>query len=607
MGQPLHVLIVEDNTDDALLQAEALRVGGYDPAYQRVDTAADMRAALAEGQWDLILADYALPHFSGPAALEVLRESGQDVPFIVVSATVTDQQAIDMMRAGASDFVLKTNMTRFLPAVQRELRDAIDRRERRHAQEALREERQRLEFVLEHSPDSIFIQDTDLRYIWVSTPAYPLTKEEYLGHTDFDILSPEDAQRLTEIKRRVIAEGDGITLELTVTLKGQRRTFEATFEPWRNGYNQVIGIAGYKRDITERKQAEETLERERAFLSSAIELLPFPIIFNTPTGTVIRANQASYRFFGDADPADWWDRTMLTADTHTPIPRERWPMVRSAHGEVISGFEGIIIMPGSQEVPIIGHSAPVYVYGQLVATVVAFMDISALKVVDRAKDEFLAVLSHELKTPLTSIIGWVQQALAMPAIIPEALRVIERNAQRQRQVLENLLDVSHIVTRTLEITPVDADLWQLAVDSVEEVTSAARERQLELNLEPPGEALPVKVDRERLQQAVENLLSNAIKFTDPGGTVTLAAHRADRVAVLTVSDTGKGIPPEALIHLFKPFQQIERSELTGGLGLGLAFVRGVIELHGGRVYAESAGHGKGSAFTIELPLREGAG
>ncbi|MHB9022983.1 MAG: sensor histidine kinase [Armatimonadota bacterium] len=600
------MLIVEDNIDDAVLQVEALREGGYDPTYQRVETAEGMRTALSDGKWDLILADYAMPHFSGPATLQVLRDSGLDIPFIVVSGTVTDQQAIDMMRAGANDFVIKTNMARFLPAIQRELRDAETRRERRLAQEALREERQRLDFVLTHSPDSIYIQDTDLRYIWSSKPTFPLTNDDLLGHTDFDILLSEDAQRVSEIKGRVMAEGEGTTVELTLMLKDQQRTFEATFEPWRNGNNRVIGLAGYARDITERKRAEEILERERAFLSSAIELLPFPIIFNMPTGEVIRANQASYRFFGDIDPAHWWNQTLLGADTHTPVPRDLWPMMRSARGEVVSSVEGVIVMPDSKEVPVLGHAAPVYVAGQLVATVVAFIDITDLKAVDQAKDEFLAILSHELKTPLTSIIGWSQQALVMPEIIPEALRVIERNAKRQQQVLENLLDVSRIVTGTLEITPVEADLWQIASASAAEMATAADEYHLNLVLKPPDGALPVLVDVERLLKVVNHLLSNAIKFSDSGGTVTMAAHRADRFAVLTVSDTGKGISSEDIDHLFKPFLQIERSELTGGLGLGLAFVRGVIELHGGRVHAVSAGRGHGSTFTIELPLREGS-
>jgi len=137
MAVPLRVLLVEDSEDDALLMMEELRAGGFEPAWERVETAKAMRAALARQPWDVVLADYALPGFSGPGALQVLRESGLDLPFIIVSGTIGEERTAEMMRAGAQDVVLKDRLARLAPAITRELQEAQVRQEREHAQQQL--------------------------------------------------------------------------------------------------------------------------------------------------------------------------------------------------------------------------------------------------------------------------------------------------------------------------------------------------------------------------------------------------------------------------------------------------------------------------------------
>lgn len=604
MAVPLRVLIVEDLEDDAILLIEGLRMGGFDPSYLRVDSAEGMRLALARQSWDFVLADFALPHFSGPAALAVLREGGYDTPFIVVSGTVSEEQAIEMMRNGANDFVLKQNIGRLLPAIRRELREAEVRRQRRKAEQQLWESRQRLQFVLENSPDSIFIQDTDLRYLWVTRTTLPLSPEEYLGKTDADIFSEEDARRINEIKRVVMTEGKGTTVELPITIKGVNGVFDATFEPWRNVEGEVIGIAGYVRDITERKRAEEALIRERAFLSSAIDLLPFPIVFSTTAGAVLRANHASYRFFGSTDASDWWHAELLTADTHLPVPTELWPMARSAHGEVVPATEAIFKLTDGREVPVLGYSAPVVIGDEIVATVVAFQDISALKEADRAKNQFLALLSHELRTPLTNILGWIEEAQLSPEILTEALKIIRRNAESQRRMLENLLEVSRLIHGKLTLRHENTDLWQVTQQAVKGVQARADERRITMQLSPPEQPLPIYADRKLLIESVDNLLDNALRFTDPEGQVTISGRREDKWAVLEIRDTGRGFPPSMLPHLFDLFKVSAETEVSGGLGLGLPLVKAVAELHQGRISAISPGLDQGSTFTLRLPLTE---
>ncbi|MHB9133793.1 MAG: sensor histidine kinase [Armatimonadota bacterium] len=223
---------------------------------------------------------------------------------------------------------------------------------------------------------------------------------------------------------------------------------------------------------------------------------------------------------------------------------------------------------------------------------------------DRAKNQFLAVLSHELRTPLTNILGWVQEAQEIPEIIPQALRIIERNAESQSRMLENLLVVSRLIHGKLTLKLVPADLWEITLQTLETMQKSVEEHQLTVILEPPGHPLPITADVKRLQHVIVNLLDNACAFTDPGGTVTLRGRREDDQAVLTVCDTGRGIPAEQLPTLYTLFSSPSATEATGGLHLGLPLVKHLVELHGGHVAAESPGVGQGSTFTITLPLRE---
>lgn len=227
-----------------------------------------------------------------------------------------------------------------------------------------------------------------------------------------------------------------------------------------------------------------------------------------------------------------------------------------------------------------------------------------LREADKAKDEFLAILPHELLTPLTSILGWAQVARETgdEGTTIKALEVIERNAQRQRRILDDLLDMSRIIHQKFSLVPERIDLWSIAQQCADSIQLTATHRNIRLELDPPTDILPIIADSSRLFQAVCNLLNNALKFTEPGGAVVVRSYQTGDMAVLEIRDTGRGIPQEMLQRIFTPFQQVDRHETKGGLGLGLALVKGIIELHGGEVYASSPGLHKGSTFTVALPL-----
>ncbi len=228
---------------------------------------------------------------------------------------------------------------------------------------------------------------------------------------------------------------------------------------------------------------------------------------------------------------------------------------------------------------------------------------------NRLKDEFLATVSHELRTPLTAIMGWahmLRHSSLDEATARRGLETIERNAQAQAHLVEDILDVSRIIAGKLRLNVAPVDLAAVVNDAVDSVQLAAESKGIRLEVTLDPSARHVSGDAGRLRQVVWNLLSNAIKFTDEGGAVRVRMGRAGDDAEIFVSDDGCGIPADFLPNIFDRFRQGDQSttRLHGGLGLGLAIVRHLVELHGGTATAESAGEGGGSTFRIRLPLAD---
>jgi len=223
----------------------------------------------------------------------------------------------------------------------------------------------------------------------------------------------------------------------------------------------------------------------------------------------------------------------------------------------------------------------------------------------RLKDEFLATLSHELRTPLNAILGWARILRGRPFDVStlHALDVIERNAAAQARLIDDLLEVSRIITGKIRLQIEAIDLRAIAAGSIETIKPAADSKSVSLQAEIPPDLPRITGDSQRLQQVLWNLLSNAVKFTDAGGKVSLELLHDQRAVQIVVTDTGQGISPQILPYVFDRFTQGDSSTTRAhtGLGLGLAIVRHLVELHGGVVSAESGGEGKGSTFRVWLP------
>jgi PAS domain S-box-containing protein len=258
MGKPLRVLLVEDSEDDVLLTVRALKKGGYDPLHERVENAGAMRKALQEKTWDVILCDYQMPQFDGLAAISLLKKTGSDIPLIILSGAIGEETAVECMRLGAHDYIMKDKLARLVPAIERELREAESRSKRRQAEEALKESEERYRSFTDSTSDMVFLKDDEFKYIMVNhayLEFYKCNEAEILGKTFLDFM-PEKRVRDCHASDIQVRESN----KLVVTIEhDEKRIVETRKYPVRLKEGK-IGVGGIVRDITDRKRAEEALK-----------------------------------------------------------------------------------------------------------------------------------------------------------------------------------------------------------------------------------------------------------------------------------------------------------------------------------------------------------
>lgn len=267
--------------------------------------------------------------------------------------------------------------------------------------------------------------------------------------------------------------------------------------------------------------------------------------------------------------------------------------------------------------PVSCSLSPLQRDGQAAGAVLEFRDVTdeelaqqALEAANRRKDQFLATLSHELRTPMTAVLGWARLLkLGLPeSEVVEAIDAIEKSAAIQAQLIDDVLDVSRVVAGKMTFLPLPVHIGPVLHAALTTVHPAATAKGIEIVLSVAPDLCQILGDEGRLQQIIWNLLANAVKFTPRGGTITVSAANEGSLLRVTVKDSGKGIEPAYLPHVFEPFSQQDGSSTRSheGIGLGLSIVRALVELHGGRVRVFSDGPGRGAAFTIEFPIIETA-
>jgi len=636
MTNPLRVLVLEDREDDCLLMLRELRREGFAVDWHRVETEDEFRRRVTDPM-DLILADYALPQFDAIRALDIRNAHDVDVPFIIVSGSISEEVAVECMKRGAADYLIKDRLMRLGPAVTLAVRERRLREEKRRAETALRESEARFALALRGTNDGVwdmkFAPDTPLLRAQNRVYYSPRFKA-LLGYRENEFgewleswierLHPEDRTGVCAALEAHLRDRTPYCAEYRLRTKNNSYL-------WVIGHGQAlwdesgrpIRMAGSIRDISERKHAEAALrtaheELEQRVYERTIEL--------AQANDALRKSEERYRnlvhYFPNgvvalfdhglrytlAEGAGLTQLGFTKSEMEGKTVAEVWPrdigaVIAQKYQLALAGKETVIEICHNQRTHLLYALPLTNGEGEVYAGMMMTQDITARTEVERLKEELVGIVSHELRTPLTSLRGFSELLLNKP-FSPEQQRkflmIMQRESTRLAHLINDFLDLRRIEAGRQVLRLAAVDIGALIQERVD-MLPPGNERYV-VNIVLPETPLSAWADAERIHQVLANLLSNAMKYSPDGGEIRVEAHNDGAEVRVSVSDQGVGIPRDAVPKLFGKFFRVDQPQTKniGGTGLGLALVKEIVEAHHGRVWVESE-LGVGSTFFFSLP------
>ena len=623
-NKPLKILLVDDSaTDRAIFKRYLAQNKFASYIFSEAESIREGEDLVGTSHPDCVLLDYDLPDGNGIDLINRINsEYGvNSVPIVILSGVESIEVALETMARGAQDFLVKNRAT--AADLVRAIDNAIDKarlyRERTLAEQKIRTSEEKYRQLFNSMDEGVCVIElifddrqkvVDYRFLEVNAA---FEKQTGLKNVEGELVSklvPDLEESWFETYEKVALTGTPVRVANRVA--GLNRWHDTyAFRFGDAAQNQVAVIFS---DISERRQAEEKLRASEQSLSTLAETVPQLVWMARPDGNIFWYNR------------NWYDYTGMSAEQ---MKNDGW---KAAHDpamlpKVISHWQHSLKTgtPFEMEFPLLRHDGELRWFltrvnplrddnGKIVRWFGTNTDIEEMRQMriqaenaNRLKDDFLATLSHELRTPLNAILGWSQIIRTRKlgeTEMQNALSIIDRSAHSQKQLIEDILDVSRIITGKFRLDVQAIDVIKVIKSAIESVRPAAEAKNIRLQMLLDPEATNISGDPDRLQQVIWNLLSNAVKFTPKNGRVQVRLERIHSHVEVTVSDTGKGIEPEFLPHVFDRFRQFDGSmtRRQGGLGLGLALVRQIVELHGGTISVNSAGKDQGAVFSIHLPL-----
>lgn len=625
MNRILRTLLVEDEAADARLVVHALKSGGYQVEWKRVETAEQMRQALRCAEWDVVVADFRLPHFSGVEALALLKECSPDTPLILVSGTVTEELAVDALRAGARDFVVKDRLARLVPAVQRERAEAEQRREKRGLEARLKSEQDRFRALVEQSSEAILVIDPNGRVVYESPSAeriFGFPVEERIGRSIFEHINDEDAKLLaSDLSAMVETPGSTRLRSFRFRRKdGAWRWLEGAATNLIDDPS-IGGFVANVRDITDRRQAERALEEYRQRLQAILDHSPALIFMKDRAGRYILTNQLFNRKFlpDGRSPLgltvfDLFPKTIAESRSRhdTAVYDTGKPIVCEEFSEEEDGRHTYL----SVKFPLRDAAGYVYGMGGIGTDITEKKSLETQYLHAQKMEEFGKLaggVAHDFNNLLTAIlihVSLLQAPETDAAEIAEGLKQIGEVGQRAAALTRQLL----VFSRRQVAQKRSVDLCEL----VAELTKMLRRllgENIVLTLRLPEHPVWLDADPGMVEQAVMNLCVNARDAMPEGGAIDVEVavrapgeHPDDtlfggtRWACLSVRDSGCGMDQATIQRIFEPF--FTTKEAGKGTGLGLTIVDTVAKQHGGRVEVDS-NPGHGTVFRLLFPALAG--
>ncbi|WP_244430729.1 PAS domain-containing protein [Methylocystis sp. ATCC 49242] len=502
----------------------------------------------------------------------------------------------------------------------------------RHSESEARKQRDELDWIYRNAPIGLAYLDLDLRYRRINDWLANLSQrpvEEHIGLSVFDVV-PQFARGAKMIKEWILATGEPVrNLEFSGEMPPNSGVVRHINSSWYPAFSEEGALAGFSvvvEEITERKRAEEALRRSEAKARKQRDELKW-IYENTPVGLAsldkdLRFHSINRRL---AEMNGLPIEAHIGRTVHEVVPDLSSKVEQLAHkiiatGEPVRNIElegetaanpGVARYWDESWYPTFDSNGEIAGFSVVVEEVTESKHLQALREADRRKDEFLATLAHELRNPLAPIKNAIHLLQMLNHDDPTAeqkrrlaLSRAERQVTHLVRLVDDLLEVTRINHGKIELRKEPVELAAILSQAIDLSHSQIEAGPHQLIVELRSHSLPVEADPVRLAQVFANLLNNAAKFTEAGGRIDVIADREEGEAIVRVRDNGVGIPPEMASSIFDMFTQIKTGVRSGrgGIGIGLALARGIVQLHGGRIEARSAGLGHGSEFIVRLPL-----